>query len=76
MTFRELVEQMNKTPEAWDWPIVTSGYEGGVTELAVVELVDVIKNVHPDEWYYGEHEVAGRYEGSAVKMVRFIGERH
>lgn len=35
--------------------VVRAGYEGGVTEIVRVSVIQVALNVN-EEWYYGEHE--------------------
>lgn len=74
MKVKELIEALNLlNPELM---VVIDGYEGGVNEADMVEVVPVALDVN-DEWYYGQHEVVdhdeeARYEGYTVVQAAKI----
>ena len=53
MNKRELIQALEKYPD--DFRVVVSGYEGGLGDIGVGEVL-IVLDVH-DEWYYGPHEV-------------------
>jgi len=57
MTVSELIEKLKEYPG--DLPVITHGYEGGVSDLTDIESVEIVRDMNT-EWYYGEHEIAYR----------------
>jgi hypothetical protein len=55
MRVRELIEALKLLDQ--DLEIYVEGYEGGINDAAIVNTIEVIRDVN-DEWYYGRHENA------------------
>jgi hypothetical protein len=53
MTVAELIEQLKQLPP--ESMVVRSGYEGGLTEVATVDIRTIRLDVNT-EWWYGPHE--------------------
>ena len=54
MKVKELIEQLQAlNPEL---EVMRDGYEGGVENVTMIEVLKVALNVN-DLWYYGSHEV-------------------
>lgn len=53
MLVEELIAELQKyDPKAL---VIRAGYEGGVTEITLINSTKIALNVNT-EWYYGEHE--------------------
>jgi len=57
MTAKELIAHLRKLPP--DTRIVTSGYEGGYTDVSIPDIKDrgVLRENVNTSWYYGPHEL-------------------
>ena len=53
MKVKDLIEKLKELDP--DLMVVRAGYEGGVTEIDHLSIIEVALNVN-EEWYYGEHE--------------------
>ncbi len=66
MTVQELIEELKQFDPKL--PIMLKGYEGGVYDgphnLSVVPVA--LNANHPDEWWYGAHEVV--WDDEMLKM--------
>jgi hypothetical protein len=67
MKVKELIQQLSQLdPEA---VVVVDGYEDGLIEPLPPSEVEVVMNVHPEE-YYGPHDLASSGEvGQQAKAV-------
>lgn len=54
MTVAELIKVLNDVQDK-SQRVVVNGYEGGYTDVGLIEFTKVILNVHA-EWYYGPHD--------------------
>jgi hypothetical protein len=54
MLVEELIRELQKLDPKLQ--VITSGYEGGVDDIAGVSLTKIALNVNT-EWYYGKHEI-------------------
>lgn len=75
MTVKQLIEVLNKI-EDQDVKVMVRGYEGGVSDLQIVNSIGnnipAIVNVALDvnyEWYYGAHEVQQDNHGYMDKQI-------
>lgn len=64
MKVKDLIKNLEEFPA--DMEVVVQGYEGGCTNISVVEPISVFPNVNT-EWYYGPHEQVDDYNREKFK---------
>lgn len=70
MLVKTLIKKLEKLNG--NLPVVVDGYESGVGDLKHIKQVKMVRNVNT-AWYYGKHEVYGKYNkvpGKQVKAIR------
>lgn len=67
MTIRELKEKLSHYSD--DLRVLVDGYEGGFSEISVVNKIKVELNVH-DESYYGPHDDSKNANTEVVVIQR------
>jgi hypothetical protein len=67
MKVKDLLALLSEMPA--DADVVAKGYEGGVDDIIIVQLVKLSRDVHK-EWYFGRHEIKEDGDVQAVFIQR------
>jgi len=57
MKVKELIEKLQELDPEME--VMRHGYEGGVENVTLLDIVTVALKVHP-QWYYGSHETVDK----------------